>query len=435
MEGEIAGLLEKVELRDAFRRMFALSSVGNKKFQDGEPWKGVKENPQATASLIWNLVYLVRDLAILASPYVPQTAERIAGMLGIEKLAWADLGVLKGIEKVQKPDLLFARLEDKQIEALRLRFSGTQKEREAADAEEKRVPTPAEIAVRSSGRKWTFEPPGSRRSSATLTQRSSISRRWTLGRETRTIVSGLVPHYKEEELLGHTVVLVANLKPAMLRGVESQGMLLAAQEGKTVEVLFVDHAKPGERVVLQGGPAESSPIRDRHRHVLHHADRGRGFARARGGRRAGMRGQARDHGEGGEGQGEVIEVSVRPASLTDLDSSEELLQTGWWGNFKKAHGWNAHPFLVTVTPQDQGAQDQAGQTFGLLVLTRVLLRRFVIAYVPFGPTVDPKCGQREDADRAGGSASTSPGPAAHCSSGTTCRGTKRERRRRGRAAA
>ena len=106
-----------------------------------------------------------------------------------------------------------------------------------------------------------------------------------------------------------------------------------------------------------------------------------------------MRRQARDHGEGGEGQGEVIQVSVRPASLTDLDSSEELLQTGWWGDFKKAHGWNAHPFLVTVTPQDQGAQDQAGQTFGLLVLTRVLLRRFVIAYVPFGPTVDPKCGR------------------------------------------
>ena len=78
-----------------------------------------------------------------------------------------------------------------------------------------------------------------------------------LGTERRTIVSGLVPHYKEEELLGHTVVLVANLKPAMLRGVESQGMLLAAQEGKTVEVLFVDHAQPGERVALRGG----APIR------------------------------------------------------------------------------------------------------------------------------------------------------------------------------
>jgi len=69
-----------------------------------------------------------------------------------------------------------------------------------------------------------------------------------------------VPHYKEEELLGRTVVLVANLKPALLRGVESQGMLLAASEGKTVEVLFVDHARPGDRVLLGGGPSAESPV-------------------------------------------------------------------------------------------------------------------------------------------------------------------------------
>ena len=80
-----------------------------------------------------------------------------------------------------------------------------------------------------------------------------------LGTEQRTIVSGLVPHYKEEELNGHMIVLVSNLKPALLRGVESKGMLLAASEGKTVEVLFVDHAKPGDRVVLAGGPAAEAP--------------------------------------------------------------------------------------------------------------------------------------------------------------------------------
>ena len=79
-----------------------------------------------------------------------------------------------------------------------------------------------------------------------------------LGTERRTIVSGLVPHYKEEELKGHNIVLVANLKPAMLRGVESQGMLLAAQEGKTVEVLFVDHAQPGDRVVLSGPQVDAN---------------------------------------------------------------------------------------------------------------------------------------------------------------------------------
>jgi methionyl-tRNA synthetase len=261
-EEEIKGLLEKVELREAFHKIFALSSIGNKRFQDGEPWKGVKETPEATASLIWNLAYLVRDLAILASPYIPTTADRIAKTLGLGGIAWADLGVLKGIETVEKPQLLFARLEDPQIEELRVRFSGTQKERKdaaAAAAPAAPVATPAEIAARF---RATVDLRAAR--IVEIKRHPDAEKLYIetvdLGTEQRTIVSGLVPHYKEEELLGHTIVLVANLKPALLRGVESKGMLLAASEGKTVEVLFVDHARPGDRVVLGGGPsAESTP--------------------------------------------------------------------------------------------------------------------------------------------------------------------------------
>ena len=259
VEAEIRELLEKVELREAFRRMFALSSIGNKKFQDGEPWKGVKENPAATASLIWNLVYLVRDLAILVTPYLPGTAARIAAMLGVDALAWADLGKLSGIGRTGRAELLFKRLEDKEIAALRDRFSGTQKERAAAEAAggaAAPVPaeSPAEIARRF-------------RSTVDLRVAKIVDIRRhpdaeklyietvDLGVEQRTIVSGLVPHYKEEELKGRNIVLVANLKPALLRGVESRGMLLAAQTGKTVEVLFVDKGQPGDRVTAAGGPS------------------------------------------------------------------------------------------------------------------------------------------------------------------------------------
>jgi methionyl-tRNA synthetase len=255
-EEEIRGLLEKVELREAFRKMFALSSIGNKKFQDGEPWKGVKDSPEATASLIWNLTYLVRDLAVLVSPYLPGTAKRVAAMLGVESLAWTDLGRLSGLGKAGRAELLFKRLEDKEVAELRDRFSGTQKERAAAEAAGAAAvagPAPAEIAERF-------------RSTVDLRVAKIVDIRRhpdaeklyietvDLGSEQRTIVSGLVPHYTEEELRGRNIVLVANLKPALLRGVESRGMLLAAQTGKIVEVLFVDAAKPGDRVVA-GGPA------------------------------------------------------------------------------------------------------------------------------------------------------------------------------------
>ncbi len=246
-EKEITALLEKVELRDAFRKIFALSSAGNKRFQDGEPWKGIKENPAATADLLWNLVYLVRDLAVLVSPYMPATSRRIADMLDLATFSWRDLGVFDGIKAIKRPELLFRRLEDKEMEEFRLKFSGTQKERAesaaatAADLSaafrekiELRVARIAEIKKHPEAEKLYIE---------------TVD----LGTEQRQIVSGLVPHYKEEELSGRHVILVANLKPALLRGVESNGMLLAAQEGKTVEVLFADHAKPGERVSLSGG--------------------------------------------------------------------------------------------------------------------------------------------------------------------------------------
>ena len=75
-----------------------------------------------------------------------------------------------------------------------------------------------------------------------------------LGGVTRQIVSGLVPYYRPDELKGRNVLLVCNLKPARLRGVESQGMLLAADDGQTVEVLFADHAQPGDPVGLAGQP-------------------------------------------------------------------------------------------------------------------------------------------------------------------------------------
>jgi methionyl-tRNA synthetase len=263
-EAEIRDLLEKVELREAFRRMFALSSIGNKKFQDGEPWKGIKENSPATATLIWNLAYLVRDLAILVSPYVPGTAERIAAMLGCGKIAWADLGVLSGIGKIGKAELLFRRLEDAEIEQLRDRFSGTQKERAAAGeaagaagavgAAGAAAPSPEQIAER-----FRREVDLRVATIVDIKRHPDAEKLYIetvdLGTEQRTIVSGLVPHYKEEELRGRNVVLVANLKPALLRGVESNGMLLAAQTGKIVEVLFVDNARPGDRVRPAGGEA------------------------------------------------------------------------------------------------------------------------------------------------------------------------------------
>ena len=118
-----------------------------------------------------------------------------------------------------------------------------------------------------------------------------------------------------------------------------------------------------------------------------------------------MRRQADRDCESREGQGEVIQegrpprqqVSVRPVPLSFLDDSDEMLQSGFWGQFKQAHGWEAYPFSVTLAGDPAPAAPVAapGRTFGMLVLSRRFFRLFSLAYVPFGPALDPGEGRGE----------------------------------------
>ena len=245
-EKEILDALERIDLRDALRRILALSSIGNKRFQDEEPWKRIKEDREKTAGLLRDLVYLIRDLAVLIHPYLPDTAAKMHSFLGTEGADYGDLGVLSGIETVRAPELLFRKLEDEEIANFKMKFSGGQAMAQASENVQKflsrvdlRVARITEVEKHPKADKLYIE---------------TVD----LGGETRQIVSGLVPYYRAEQLQGRNILLVTNLKSARLRGVESQGMLLAAKEGETVEVLFADHAQPGDSVGLAGlqGPAE-----------------------------------------------------------------------------------------------------------------------------------------------------------------------------------
>jgi methionyl-tRNA synthetase len=261
-EGQIAESLERIELRDAFRQIFALSSVGNKRFQDEEPWKSVKESPARAAGLIRDLTYLIRDLSVLAEPYVPATSAAINGWLGVPRCDWENLGRLEGVGAVRPPALLFRRLEDEEIERFRARFAGTtQAQRQAAEAgaagAATQPPAAPEAAPDPALRTRFHEKVELKAARITAVERHPKADKLfiesvELGAEKRQIVSGLVGYYSPEELAGRNVVMVTNLKPARLRGVESQGMLLAAQDGTQVEVLFADHAQPGDPITLEG---------------------------------------------------------------------------------------------------------------------------------------------------------------------------------------
>ena len=258
-EAAITEKLDRAELRGAFREIFALCDLGNKSFQAGEPWRTRKEDPAAAARLLKTLSLLVRDLAILMKPYMPATARKLSEWYGLESDAWSQLGGTEGPEEIGKPEILFEKLEDDRIAALRERFSGSQADRQAAqgagDAEAADMPASPEQG---------FAALDLRAARITAVERHPNADKLyvvTLDDgtdEPRTICSGLVDNYKPEELEGRTIVLAFNLKPAKLRGIRSRGMLLAAEdEAENLEVIMPE-AEPGQRVFLQG--TDGAPV-------------------------------------------------------------------------------------------------------------------------------------------------------------------------------
>ena len=283
LEAKITENLEWANLRDAFHQIFEISDIANKAFQDGEPWKTRSENPEAAAKLIHNLCYVIKDLMIMAHPFIPQFAETILSYLGKQisepcfgeepvagGLNWSNLGKTEGLDKVGKTAVFFTPLDQKTADAFREKFSGSQQERkdksEGKQKKEKKQEKKKEEpqVLPESEQPVHFAKNIQLKVAKILkVERNPESDKLYVehvddGSGTdRIIQSGLVPYLKEEDLLGKTVIIADNLAPRKMRGIESRGMLLAAdykdENGRDcVEILTAPWAAPGTKVVLEG---------------------------------------------------------------------------------------------------------------------------------------------------------------------------------------
>lgn len=283
LEAKITENLEWANLRDAFHQIFEISDIANKAFQDGEPWKTRSENPEAAAKLIHNLCYVIKDLMIMAHPFIPQFAETILSYLGKQisepcfgeepvagGLNWSDLGKTEGLDKVGETAVFFTPLDQKTADAFREKFSGSQQERKDKSEgkqkkEKKQEKKKEEPQVLPESEQPVHFAKNIQLKVAKIikVERNPESDKLYVehvddGSGTdRIIQSGLVPYLKEEDLLGKTVIIADNLAPRKMRGIESRGMLLAAdykdENGKDcVEILTAPWAAPGTKVVLEG---------------------------------------------------------------------------------------------------------------------------------------------------------------------------------------
>jgi len=275
-ESSITKKLERVELRDAFHEIFELSSYANKYFQDAEPWRLRTEDPARAQAVIRDLAHIVRDIAILIDPFMPQIATRIISFFGLpfgETFDWKNLGSANGLDPFHeiKSEVLFSKLEDDLINSLRERFSGSQKDRQNESSVEAAVLSARKAAIEQTIdlrvakiEKVEKHPKADKLYIINL----EIGEGTSGTREERTIVSGLVDFYTEEQLLGKKIIVAYNLKPAKLRGVESRGMLLAAGDHngpesakERCEVLDSGDAPTGTRLLPQGAVAGNAPAK------------------------------------------------------------------------------------------------------------------------------------------------------------------------------
>jgi methionyl-tRNA synthetase len=231
---EYRDLMEGIRLRDGLRKVLEVADMGNKLFQEREPWKAVKEDRERAAATLYVCANLCYDIAILLSPFLPRSSRRICEQLGVEPGALKDAaaGRVRPGARLNEVRPLFPKLDDATIERLReittrvTKFEEMFRERVSIKDFSKHDFRVAEIVS-------VEKVKGSDR---------LLKLRVRVGAKEKQLVAGIGAHYSPAELLGKRIVVLDNLKPAVIKGVKSEGMLLAAVDRKGVSLVVPDKA-------------------------------------------------------------------------------------------------------------------------------------------------------------------------------------------------
>lgn len=235
--------MEKLEIGKSLESIWTIIGRANKYIDETMPWALAKDESkrQELATVMYNLAETLRIVSILIRPYLAKTPAKIWEQLGVsESLEWEDakkFGLLKAGTKVKKGENLFPRIENKP-EVKKIEPKKEEKVEEKSDYTTIDDFDKVNLKVAK-----VLEAEKVEKSDKLLKLKVS------LGNEERQIVAGIQKYYEPAELIGRKLVIVANLKPVKLRGIESQGMVIAAGDGDVVKVLFVDDAvSEGESV-------------------------------------------------------------------------------------------------------------------------------------------------------------------------------------------
>ncbi|MBW8242976.1 methionine--tRNA ligase [Muricauda oceani] len=251
----LSNSLERYRFREASQQLMNLARLGNKYLADQEPWKLIKTDEERVKTIMYVALQIATGLAVLSEPFLPFTSEKLKGILNVisngggKSIEWDGVGsketLLTAGHTINKSELLFRKIEDKEIDQQLDKLEATKK----ANAQMDKEATPLKDTI-------TFDDFAKLDLRVgTIIEAEKMPKankllvlKVDMGLDTRTIVSGIANSFKPEEIVGKKVTVVANLAPRKLRGVESQGMILMT-ENKNGKLVFVN---PDEQDVTNG---------------------------------------------------------------------------------------------------------------------------------------------------------------------------------------
>jgi methionyl-tRNA synthetase len=235
---KIAKSIELYRFREALSELMNLARLGNKYLTDNEPWKVVKTDPERVKTVMNISLQITANLAVLAEPFLPFTSDKLYKMLNLSNKTWdaaGDADFLKEGHQLNKPEFLFVRIEDSEVEAQVQKLLDTKKQNELAEV--KATPAKKEIEF-DDFMKMDIRTGTILEAEKVAKTKKLLKLKIDTGIDQRTVVSGIAEYYEPQDIIGKQVSILVNLKPRKLRGIESQGMILMAED-KDGKLVFV----------------------------------------------------------------------------------------------------------------------------------------------------------------------------------------------------
>lgn len=237
--GKVEVALDNFRFREAVKEAMNLARLGNKYLADTEPWKLIKTDPERVKTIMYISLQITAALSILMEPFMPFSSRKLRDMLGMEEADWAiskQEEILEPGHKINEGELLFQKIEDTEIDRQLEKLATSKKANEMAAG---RNINPQKDNISFDDFSKMDIRVGTILEAEKLPKTKKLLRlKIDTGLDQRTVVSGIAEHFNPEEIIGRQVTMLVNLEPRNIKGIESQGMILMAEDadGKLVFV-------------------------------------------------------------------------------------------------------------------------------------------------------------------------------------------------------